>query len=336
MAEATRRHLALWALRLLLAALFVFGGEVLVWTEMQTLTLPEVLLRGAGYIALAVLVLDLAARYRIRDLYDSMALLCVYGLAAGLLLTPELAFADFPRTFVTRVLGSHNLTGAIAFGLFLALTAGHVRQYRWRCAGVLAWTGFYRGVWLRWNPVFNPEAQVISLPALLALAGGVLLPALLLLALAYYSRATTLKPLDLRLPFIGVMVVLLVLLLLFLARAVQGVIDGGGWLLSLLLIGVCLAVLWFRRSDHSGELLDAHLPPTPPALPWLLVLALIFILSLFFGYALPLAGTPDYNQFWLMELGYSAVGFLWLPLLAGVIAVRGVDRQMRTRTLDIL
>ena len=51
---------------------------------------------------------------------------------------------------------------------------------------------------------------------------------------------------------------------------------------------------------------------------------------------MPLAGTPDYNQLWLMEIGYGVVGFSWLPVLAAVIAVRGVDRQIRTREIDFV
>jgi hypothetical protein len=34
-----------------------------------------------------------------------------------------------------------------------------------------------------------------------------------------------------------------------------------------------------------------------------------------------------------MEIGFGAVGALWLPLVAIVVAMRGLDRQMRTNTL---
>jgi hypothetical protein len=336
-----RKHLALWALRLMLAALFLFGGEVLVWTELQIPTPGEWLLRIVGYIALATLVLDLAVRYRIRDVYDSMALICIYAVLAGVLITPEISFSDFPRTMVTRVLGGHNMGGAVAFGLFLALTIrgagkGQARKTYLRLVASMAWVGFYRGTWMRWTPEFNALAVQTVTPLLLfALSAGVVIVAILFLDIAI-SASPTIEPLDLRLPFIPFMLLIGLLLVLFLIRVLMLPFSGAMLLVSVVLPTICWSILWFRRSEKAALLMASHIPPKRPALLWIGLAALVFVATVLFAYALPLVGTADYNQLWLMEIGYGVVGFSWLPVLAGVIAVRGVDRQMRTREIDFI
>lgn len=331
-----RKHIALWALRLMLATLFLFGGEVLVWAELQILTPAEIVLRVIAYVALATLVLDLATRYRIRDVYDGMALMGIYGVLAGLLITPEISFSDFPRTLVTRVLGGHNLTGAIAFGMFLAFTAGPGRRYRWLFIALMAWLGFYRGIWLRWTPEFNTAAlQSLSLTTLFAIVGMVILTARLLLFIALRSDKNITPP-DFHLPFTPFLLLIVTLLFLFGIRLLQVNLTGTMLLVAGILLFICLAILWFRRADKGAMLLDNHIPPAPLSLLWIALAVLLFCITAIFSYALPLAGTPEYNQLWLMEIGYGAVGFLWLPVLAGVIAIRGVDRQMRTHQADIL
>jgi hypothetical protein len=331
-----RKQVFLWALRLMLAALFLFGGEILVWTELQIPSPGEWLLRITGYIALATLVLDLAVRYRIRDLYDGMALICIYAVLAGVLITPEISFSSFPRTMVTRVLGGHNLVSAIAFGIFLTLTAGTVRRYQVLLVATMAWVGFYRGTWMRWTPEFNALAvQAVSPYVLFVLAADVIVLALALYGMAVITGEER-EPLDLRLPFIPFMLLVAVLLVLFLIRALTMPFSGAMLIVSAVLPALCLAILWFRRSEKSTMLLENHIPPKVISPLWIGLAALVFVLAMLFAYVLPLAGTPEYNQLWLMEIGYGVVGFSWLPVLAGVIAIRGVDRQIRTREIEIV
>jgi hypothetical protein len=130
-------------LRLLMAALLLFGSEILLWIDPPARAFTDWLLLVVGYVALGALVLDLAARYRIRSVYDAMLVIAIYALCAGLLLNPQTALADFPRTFMTRVLGAHGLLGLEMFGLFLALTNGTGRRTRRLLPGSSLWVGFY-------------------------------------------------------------------------------------------------------------------------------------------------------------------------------------------------
>ena len=77
---------AIWFYRLLLAVLLLFGSEFLVWLNPFQRPLTDWLLLGVGYLALACLLLDLAVRFRLRNLYDVMVLAAIYGLLSSLLL----------------------------------------------------------------------------------------------------------------------------------------------------------------------------------------------------------------------------------------------------------
>jgi hypothetical protein len=59
----------------------------------------------------------------------------------------------------------------------------------------------------------------------------------------------------------------------------------------------------------------------------------LFVMTVVFSYQLPLVGTRAFNQLWLMEMGFGAVGTLWLPLIAAVLAVRAIDYLVRTNQL---
>ncbi|MCA9912289.1 MAG: hypothetical protein KC496_03035, partial [Anaerolineae bacterium] len=102
---------ATWAARFLLAALFFFGCEVLFWTGFQSYTPADWLVRIAGYTALAVLVLDVMARYRIRDLYDAMTVLAGFGLLAAAFIAPEETLREFPARLAFWGLGGYALLG---------------------------------------------------------------------------------------------------------------------------------------------------------------------------------------------------------------------------------
>lgn len=327
-------RLVVWLLRLALAALLLFGSDVLLWAEIQIRPPEEWVLHGIGYLILATLLLDIGVRYRIRDVYDSMAALAIYALIAGLLITPQVSMADFPRTLVTRTLGGHNLGGAVGFGIFLVLTAGHLPRYRQTLIAGLAWTGFYWGTWMRWTPEFSLLfTQAVSLPTMFLYAAVPITMGLLLFFIAWQTRQAV-TPADFQLSTIGGLFLLLALTIIFLIRVVQNMLNVAALGLTLVLILVCIGILWFRRSEKAPMLMTAHVPPTPLHPVWLLLSGAAFVLMTILGYALPLVGTPEYNQLFLMELGYAAVGFLWLPVLAGVIAMRGIDYQMRTRQLD--
>jgi hypothetical protein len=55
-----------------------------------------------------------------------------------------------------------------------------------------------------------------------------------------------------------------------------------------------------------------------------------FATAVYLSYSMPLITDVAFvNQLWLMELGSVAVGILWLPIVATVIATRAMDRYMR-------
>jgi hypothetical protein len=142
-------------------------------------------------------------------------------------------------------------------------------------------------------------------------------------------------PANFKLPLVPGLLLILLLLLIFLLRATQNLLDSVALIIGGALMVIALAILWFRRSPKGDMLLDAHVPPRPMKLLWLVLTIVIFGLTTGAAYALPLLGTPEFNQLWLMEMGYVGVGIGWMPLLAAVIAVRGIDRQMRAQNMDI-
>jgi hypothetical protein len=322
-----------WYLRLLLAALLMFGSEILLWIDPLGRDVGEWLLLIPGYIALAALLLDLATRYRIRDVYDAMALLAINGLLVGLLLNPQLALEEIPDTLVNRALGGYALLGLEMFGLFLALTGGHIRRYRRNLHLSSLWIGFYWGVWARWMPEYaGLTTRQIPLGTLLAVGGIGLIPILILFILSV-KRSANLTPPDLRLSVIEWGGVLVVLVLLFMIRAAQNANIGNSFAWIAILIVLSYGVLWFRRRDKGKTLLDEHIPPTPLSWPSIGLTLVIFAGSTIVAYRLPLVELFGLNQFSLMTLGFAGVGLGWLPLIAMVLGVQALDRQARTGKL---
>ncbi len=333
MTQRTSDILSIWLMRLLMAALLLLGSEILLWTNPLVHTLEDWLLLVPGYIALGTLILDLAARYRIRDIYDAMTLAALYGLLAALLLDPQTTLVDFPRTLATRGLGGHTLLGLEMFGLFLALTGGNKRRFLRALLGFSAWLGFYWGVWVRWTPVltdvFSEQADLMTM----FLSVGAAMGFVLLFFVAVSRRCSTLTPPDLRLSLVGWGCLLIVLIMLLMVRVAQFAVDGLSLAVILSLSVSCGAVLWFRYSDKGAALLDAHIPPKPLSKRWILFAVIIFAALTVLGYELPLIDIGGYNQLSLMEFGFAALGFGWLPLLAAVFSVRAMDRQSRTGRL---
>jgi len=321
-----------WAWRVLLACCLAWGLEVLLWTDVLARPLGEWLLRALGYLLVATVLLELALRYRLRDLTDHMALMAIGGLLLSLLVAPQLAFADFPRTLVTRSLGAFTFLGFEMWALFLLLLGDATPRYRRAFVVVALLLGFFWGTWMRWTPEFGLLAQAVP-PAVfvgLALLGlGLLLAFSRLLA----GRSATFRQESLRLSGLGGLWLLLPLIGLFLVRVAQGYLQTIPTLASLALMLVAWSVLWFRRSSSGVPTLARLSPPHPPPLGLLLLGALLFVGSVALAYSLPLVGAANLNQLWIMELGFMLAGFAWFPVLAGRAALEGVDQQMRKREL---
>jgi hypothetical protein len=163
-----------WAARALLALLLLCASEVWLWAAPGR-TLESWALVALTALALAALLLHTAALFRARNLYDVLTLGGLYGIGAGLLLYPDSVMADVPRTLITRGLGAHALLGAVAFGLWLALTGARPHRAA-LLAGALI-MGAVCGLWARWSPVDLFNAPETPLSAILLVTAASLRPA---------------------------------------------------------------------------------------------------------------------------------------------------------------
>lgn len=320
-------------MRVLLGALLLFGSEGVVWTTAHTFTPLDWAWRALAYALLAGVLLDLAVRYRVRDLYDSMALLALYGLLASVFITPDVSLVEFPRTLLTRTLGGHSLTGIILWGVFGAMLHAGTPKTRLLLVGGVFWLGFFWGVWLRWMPVFGDifpalplQAHALPLLGMLAFVGA---------AWACVRRFPPASPEAFKLAPLTWLLVGVAGTLAFLAHAIATpTYYSLGTLLPTIGVGVVAwAVLWFRRAEKVTILLAGCAPPRPLRTGWLGVAVGAFVLATALAYGLPLIQLGTFNQLWLMEMGFGAVGALWFPFLAGAVAIEGVDAQMRRHEL---
>lgn len=316
-----------WSLRLLLAGLFLFTSEILLWLNPQDRTVTDWLVLIPGYIVLGVVVLDLASRYRIRDLYDTMALAAIYGLANAFLLNPDSALVDFPRTIATRALGGHGVMGLFAFGLFVTLTGGG--RYRLHLFGMAVNVGFAWSVWVRWSPELSERiSQPISLETMFLYAGVIVAGLCVLFAVAIATRKGTAPP-DLRLSPLGMAILGVVVMVIFILRAVQGLLDAESLLPMIALIVLAWAMLWFRHDARGNAMLDAHIPLRPLSPVWVGVALMIFSATAILVYNLPLVTILGINQLLVVDYVLAAAGFAWLPFLAAVIGLQAFERQYR-------
>jgi hypothetical protein len=333
MTPPSTQHLALSTFfpRLLLAALLMFGSEVLAWTTPTAHTPFEWALRVVGYIILAALLLDFVARYRVRDLFGGLALAGIYTLLYALLLNPSYAFADIGRTLLTRVMGAHGLLAAEMLGLFLALTGGNRPRTRNLLWGGALIVGLAWGTWVRYWP---PDEGLEQVPLATMLAYGLGGLALIVALLFYGARRTaSLTPDDLKLSRTGLGILLLVLLALFALRLLQGVLDGGAVVLVGLILVICWAILWFRERKTGRSILDGHIPITPPPLSTLLPTIIIFFAVAIFAYNLALIQVGQVNQLTFIGIGFTAYGLAWLPTVSLVLGARAYLRQISQRKM---
>jgi hypothetical protein len=317
----------LWLLRLLLATLFFFGSEIVLWQNPLAYSPIEWLIRILGYPLLATLVLDIAQRYRLRDGYDAMVLLAGSALIHSLLINPSEGWADFLGSLLTRIIGAEALTQTILWGVFLALLRGDKRRYAIYSIFGMAWLGLFWGFWMRWTPELRGTFEAVPLETMFAYTGFLLVPIVLYGVVKIFAKDLTAP--DLLLSPLEWAIALLLLICLFLYQAVIQAVGVGALVTVALIMMVLWAVLWFRRDAKQEAMMEKFLPLRPQAFFWLPLAAFVFAGATYLAYGLPRIQAAFVDQLWLMEIGFFAVGLLWLPLVASVIAVRGFDRLMR-------
>ncbi len=326
--------LRLWSVRLLLAALLMTGCELLLWPVSPfDRSMREWLYIIPAYTALAILALDLMARYRVRDIIDVMTVAGIVGLLVGLIVNPETSFIEFPRTLLTRVIGGYVALSLGMIGVWVVLTAGQFPRYRVLLIGYAVFGGFYWGTWMRWSPeLTNRLDEAVSLGDM-ALAGG----GFLALILALYAAVLLLPSGDKNGPDTLILspaafgILTAALLVLFMIRAVEqvggrSVIDGPSLSMIAGLVAFCMTILWFRRPNKPRQLLDAHIPPTPLSPLWVFWSLAVFAGVTIMAYDLPRLDFMGVNQLTLMEWGFTGFATVWLPIVTAQVGLRAMTR----------
>ena len=138
---------------------------------------------------------------------------------------------------------------------------------------------------------------------------------------------------DLRLSWRALGILVIVLLLLFVIRLLQGAIDVASLIALPALLALCLVILWFRKSTREDTLLDGRIPLRLLPLTWTLAAGAFFFVMSVLVYNLPLIEVANLNQLTLIILGFTAYGMGWLPLICLVLGVRTAARMTRERRL---
>lgn len=327
-------NLNVWLLRVTFGVMLLFGNEILLWQDPPLRSLPDWGLLLLGYIAISAILLDLAVRYRVNDVYLVMLMTCIGALLIGLLINPRLFLADFPRHLLTRVIGASAFITIEMWGLLIALIGGHIRRYRRNFIGFGLIVGFNWGVWAHYAYTLKGWSSAPAQPMQLVIYAGICLGIISIGVLIWRTRyQPSDNPLMLRMNIIEWCSIGIILTVLFIIQGLGNIYTGAEIIVSLILIVICWLGLWANRPEKGKMLLDAHFPPQTSFL-WVFGAFFTFIIGGILGYGLPLLNINGFSQLYLLELAFAGIGFIWLPLVAAVLAVRGIEKQ--TRKLDIL
>jgi hypothetical protein len=335
-----------WRARLVFAAWLGFGSEIVLWTDTARPLLEWAAILPV-YIALAAILLELAAFYRSRGVFEAMALMGIYGIANALLINPATALVDVPRTLVTRALGGHALIGLAMLALFLYLwhvgsrSGGRALALFAAVSGMTVIVGLAWGTWARWTPVdlagrAETPLMVMQIAAALVLAGIAVLCVRGLTPPPAERREGVSFP---RLTRGEGLLCALILAAAGVVRLAQGAIDGFSAIAMPLLILYCLGVLYFRQRKTGGSFLN--LPPLDPnrqeprEVPLRVTYRLVLIGVLFVaagnaGYAImrtpEVVGTAS-DWVTITAVIFTGYGLVWLPCVSLVLGGRAFIRN---------
>jgi hypothetical protein len=331
----TRNALAVWLTRLLMAALLIFGSEVLLWNNLQTKSAADWIILLLGNLILGTLVLDLLVRLRLRDLAGLMTLAGLYALLNSLIINPQSTLFELPRTLVTRVTGAHSLVALEMLVLFLATLSrsrGLFRRVIW--PGLIA-IGIAWGTWVRWSSTLD-EGMITPVDRDAMLVVGVLsfvLIVLLYLALSRQSGNTSqLQAGHVLLTRIEWFAVIISLLILLMIRLAQGVLPSSALLIVGVIIALCYAMLWFRQSTKLPPFSEMLFPPQDLRLLWYMGIVALFLFSALVAYDAPEIRAGEFNQLSIIVYGFTLYGLAWLPTVSLWLGMRAYLRQISARS----
>lgn len=312
-------------MRVRLAALMAFVMEIglgLAWTPRPPV---ELALLPLAYLVLAAFTLDVGVRLRVRGVYGVLALAGLAALVHAIIAAPVTGFADLPRTVFTRVLGAGGLAAGIA--LYLLIVLHHPARGRsWLPFVLLAGLGVAWGVWGRWSVgLYTGDPTAQTDPAVLFGSAGLALVGLLVLMGVRLPVGG-----DLRLGRLGWTLTGGVLAGLVAVRLAGAQLDGLALAFSVPLLAACAGVLYWQYRPAALMVWDGL---TPPVLGWQTTLLIgLLIGGALIGYALP-RGAGAADPAFVLSAVFTAYGFVWLPALAALIALRGLGRRLRAGQL---
>lgn len=319
----------------LLAALLAFCSEILLWTSPPARSLLDWLLLALGYLALSALLLETAARFRLRDIFGLLTLAGIYGLLNGLLLNPQSALLDVPRTLITRAMGAHAFAGLLALALFFGLLGGSLRSRRLLVILALALViGVGWGAWARWSPpTFGTGIETAPETLLLYTAVGVALIAFALILIRRAPMPSADPPLtsSFRLDSRGWAFTLIVLFGLLIVHLLRGEIDSLSLVIIPTLAVFSAAILWFQQRKKGTTLLDSLNAPSPDLVS-LALIVVAFAGSGALGFTLP-RGESSSDPLALIGALFTAYGLVWLPAVSLVLGARAFSKQARAMRL---
>jgi len=313
-------------MRLLLGALLLFGWEVLLWNDPSARAVLDWARAALGYALIATLLLDLAARYRVRDIFGALLLAGVYATLNALTINPQAMLYELPRTLVTRLLGPGALVGLGMMALLLWL-AGRGRNV-WLALAALP-VGIAAGAWARWSPVVLAGADETALTLVYVAAGiGVALITVLTWATA---RARLDSPPDFRLGPLEWFVVGGGLIGLGAWQYADGALDWLALALTAGLLALCWATLWATARAKGATYVDL-LGTFAPRWRWLGMGLGMFAVAVALGWSLP-RGQGATDPIAVIGGVMTAFGIVWLPTVALVLGARMFQRQTRALRL---
>lgn len=321
---------SLWVVRLLLAGLLLLGNEVLLWNNPQTHHPLEWLLRIVAYVISATLLLDLAVRYRIRNVYDVMTLIVVHVMLVVLLIQPDVAFDEFPSKFIQRMMGAVGFVSMEVLGMFFLMTRASTKRGRFLMIFYAIAVGFYWGVWSAFAPLREVN-DIQPVPFNIMIAFFCIVGLIVFLLFLHMSRLHSVwRADDLKLSERELGTVAIIVLVLLFIRFAQGLLAFGGMTVAIVLLMLAVGILYYRKPEKAQMLMDNHFPPQPLKWVWVIIAGVIVCVSAFVSYHLPFIELDFFNQLWILELAFLGIGGIWLPMIAVVFSTEAIDRQSRT------
>lgn len=315
----------------MLSVALSFGSELLLWNDLQAKTVIDWLILIFGMLILGTLILDLLIRLRLRDLPGLMTLAGLYALLYAFVINPQSTLFDLPRTLVTRVTGAHALIALEMLIFIVALMSGDrglFRRVTWIGAVIvgLAW-----GTWLRWSPFLEGDTPVTISGQAMLLAGVVGGLMIALLSGQLVRHGSRLEAEDVVLTRNEWFAILIVLLLLMMVRLAQGVLSPTALLIVVILIVLCYAMLWFRRSTRLAPFSEFIFPPQSLNTVWYIVLIALFLFVAILAYDAPELRVGEFTQLSVIVYGFTLYGIAWLPTVSLWLGMRAYLRQISVR-----